>query len=307
MTASATDLGFTPRRPEVLDGSMLAEYAKCPSRFYLRYILGLRIKHGGESVPLAWGSKWHELMYAYNKENDLIDALLSLEPWPRHIDGSDKQGRTMARMALIFTDYVDRFSERDLKTIEVIRREQYFNIHIEQGQSTPYGASPVSIDWCGRLDRLERIRKHLYVRDYKTTGAMGTNYFDEHKNGFQLLGYTIATSLLTDERPRGMMLDVAYTLKASHDFHRREFRYTPDHAMEWLANTKRWVDRINRDLDDHLDDPDAWLQNRVECTKYRLCSFAGVHFTPNFDGCTRWDSLREDYMEDRWDPSDGLV
>jgi hypothetical protein len=92
--------GLRPRAPEVLDASMLSTFADCRREYYLRYVLGLKRKHGDSQTELDWGTKWHDLQYTYNKTNDLSTALSRLDPWP-YDDMGDKHNRTRNRMGLM--------------------------------------------------------------------------------------------------------------------------------------------------------------------------------------------------------------
>lgn len=294
--------GLDARRIEVFDASMLSDFVKCPSKFYIKHILGLRPKMDLGNPNLAWGTKWHDVMYAWWESFDEEAALAALEPWPDHLlNMDDAKGRTKDRMVLCFEKYVDKWHQTDLKNMEVLRREQYFDIECVQDDDCPLGGC--GLRWCGRIDKLVKIGKHLGPFDYKTTGALGRHYWDRYKYGFQIPGYTWAAIHLTNSKVRSAWLDVLYCLKASEDMYRREFLYSDMYLKEWVVNTKKVVARATEMMDKYLDEPEAWEQNREECTVYRLCEFAELHFSPNFQGQSRYLSLQQDYVEDRWDPS----
>ncbi len=301
------DAGLNPVRPDVFDSSMIADYLACESKFYLRHILGLKKDtQGVEDPSLGWGTKWHDAMYAYHPEFNLVAALETIPlDWPENLDQMDRHLRTCDRMGLIMEDYNERYYERDLSRIKTIRREQYFNLMVEAGDETPFGIAPVTISWCGRMDRIIEEDGRTKVLDYKTTSALSSNYIEKHKHGFQFQGYVFAASILQGAFIHDTVIDVVYTLKNSYEFMRPTIRFTKDHIIEWMLNMSRILDRLNAKLDENLYDLDAWIQNRGACFDWnRPCMFAPVHFSPDFGGRTRLPMLVEDYVEDRWNPAD---
>lgn len=299
------DHGLNPVRPEVFDSSMVNDFLRCPAYFYLRHVLGLRPKSDGEVSHLSWGTKWHEAMYDYHVGYDLDAAVESLDPWPDILNETDRHGRTYPRMILLLEDYHNRYADRDKARVEVLRREQYFDVMLEAGDPTPWGEpSPVDFRWCGRMDKIKKDDGREIVVDYKTSSRMSANYVDQHKHGVQIPGYIFAGSMLIGKFIKTAEIDVAYCLKNDHDFFRLPIRYTPDHMSEWLTNTKKILDNMNAYLDDGLVDPTTWPQHRNACFEWgRLCDFGAAHHTPNFGGDTRWQILADEFVEDRWDPA----
>ena len=301
------DFGLNPIRPDVFDSSLIATYLSCESMFYLRHILGLtKDTDGVKDAALGWGGKWHDAMYAYHPDFN-IDAALETIPidWPTNLDQMDRHLRTCDRMLAIMQDYHEHYFERDSGRVETIRREQYFSLMVEAGEETPFGIAPVTLAWCGRLDRMIKEDSRTKNLDYKTTSKLASNFIEGHKHGFQFQGYVFAGSILQGKFIHDTVIDVLYTLKAKHEFMRPTIRYTKDHIIEWMVNMSCILDRLNRKLDESLYDMDAWIQNRGACFDWnRPFEFAPVHFSPDFGGRTRLPILVEDYIEDRWNPAD---
>lgn len=289
--------GLRAQRPEVIDSSMLKDFVDCPSKFYLRHILGLkrRVRDPQGEAPLDWGTVWHRVMEAWRKTGDQIKALEQLDPWPSTIMAEvDTHGRSKERMARIFFDYVEKFAAQDEKDFDILRSEQFFDVWDEEA----------GLRWCGRIDGVERRKrtKRLQVRDFKTTSRMGSYYFEQFEHSFQIPGYVWGASRLVTETIEDVMIDALYTLKGSHQFFRRTFRYPTVRLEEWRRNVLLWMTQLNRLLDEELENPEAWQKNWNECTRYGICSFADVHFLPPV-GDTRLRVLSNDFIEDRWDPS----
>jgi len=289
---------------------MISDYLACESKFYMRHILGLKKDtQGVEDPALGWGTKWHDCMYAYHPGFDLDKSLLTIDtdakPWPVNLDQMDRHARTQDRMRAILTDYHEHYYDRDSERVTTVRREQYFNLMVEAGDDTPFGIAPVTLAWCGRIDRLIKEDERLKINDYKTTGALASNFIEKHKHGFQFQGYSFAGSLLQGEFIRDTVIDVLYTLKSKHEFMRPTIRFTKDHIIEWMLNMSKILDGLNAKLDESLYDLDAWIQNRGACFDWnRPCMFADAHFSPDFGGRTRLPMLVEHYIEDRWNPAD---
>jgi hypothetical protein len=292
-----TQYGLRAIRPEVIDSSMLKDFVDCPSLFYLRHVLGLRrkVRDPEREAPLDWGTLWHKMQELFGITGDVIESLRYLEDhWPDSIVmETDKHGRSKERIARIFFDYVEQYGKQDQEDFELLRPEQFFDVYDEEA----------GLRWCGRIDRVERRRrtKRIQIRDYKTTSRMGSYYFEQFDFSFQLPGYVWGSSHLLTEPVTEVMLDVLYTLKGSHQFFRRTFRYTPERLSEWRNNVLIYMNQLHTMLDNHLHEPEKWGKNWNHCTQWGLCSFADVHFLPA-TGDTRLRVLSNDYIEDRWDP-----
>lgn len=300
MPARLEDYGLRPIFPEVIDSSMLKDFVDCPRKFYYRHVLGLRKKHlaADDIAHLDWGTLWHLLMEVYNTTGDPVQALRALDNrrWPSSLVAEiDKHGRSKTRMIQFFLEYVERFSDHDEMRYETVRNEQFFDVFNEE----------LGIRWSGRIDKIVRRKgrrgSSYLVWDYKTTSRMGPNFFAQYEYSFQLPGYVWAVNQLLTEPVYEIEIDVLYTLKASHDFFRRPIRYSQPQLDEWVRNTKQILERMYYLRDHHLHNPDAWTLHWNECTRYGLCQFSDVCFTPpNNDD--RLIVLGDDYVEDRWNP-----
>jgi RecB family exonuclease len=295
--------GLHPRTPEVIDSSMLRDFMDCPSMFYLRHVLGLKKKYRTkqEDAKFDWGTAWHGLQEAYwaaairDLDNPGILALTWLnQNFPDSVDpATDKHGRSKERMVKMFFEYLENKVPEINDQYETLRLEQFFDVFNEE----------LGFRWAGRIDKIRKNRRNgkIVIWDYKTASAMGPNYFDALEHGFQFPGYVWGANEIFTEPVEEIVADVLYTLKASHQFFRRTFRYTPQEQAEWLTNTRSIVNRMRFMLDNYLDQPEKWEQNRQECTRYGACQFTDIHFVAPI-GDTRLRILENDYTEDRWDP-----
>lgn len=296
------EFGLNPKAPVAYDSSMLKDFVDCPSKFYLRHILGLRRRHTDpkDSAKFDWGTCWHHVIEAYHRESDppeegnLVAALETLEDkYPEAITpASDKYKRSKERMIKQLFEYDKRFKSQNSE-LEILRHEQFFDVYNEEED----------LRWIGRIDSLRRRKRdgRIVVWDYKTSSSMGPLYFDQHELGFQFPGYVWAANQMFTEEVQEITVDVMYTISRSYDFFRRTFRYDAYRRKEWVNNVKMIVAEINRLVENHLYEPDKWIKNWNECTRYGRCSFFDVH-NIHPKGDTRLKILTNDYVEDRWDP-----
>ncbi len=296
--------GLIPKRPEVIDASMLSTFMACPSKFYLQYILGLRParKDPIKDAPLAWGLCWHETMFAFMEasgqdvETRVVAGLQALDKhYPPYLTTeTSKRGQSKQRMIEIFFEYVEKWIRKEAE-YEVLRNEQYFDVYDED----------VDLRWCGRIDSIRRIIRNGKVRvwDYKTTGAMGDTYFDQFEISFQFPGYVwSARKLMPGDDVLEITVDVLYTITKKNEFFQRTFRYDEFRLAEWERNVKMIVDRMNDILDRYLHQPEMWHKNWGECNKYGRCMLFSTHaLNPRGNG--RLLDFRDNYRIERWDPA----
>lgn len=289
--------GLRPQRPEAIDSSMLKDFVDCESMFYLRHVLGLkkRFRSKLEDAKFDWGTCWHGAQEVLWKTEDVGEALQWIdENFPSYITPeTDKHKRSKERMFKQFLDYYENKFPILHREYELLRTEQFFDVFDEDS----------GLRWAGRIDKIRRRRRNgkIVVWDYKTASVMGTHYFNSHEFGFQFPGYVWATNRLFTEPVEEIYLDVMYTLAGKYEFFGRTFRYTPHQLNEWVRNVKLVLARIHYMLDNHLYEPEAWIKNWNNCTRYGLCQFADIHYIAPI-GDTRLSILSQDYYEERWDP-----
>lgn len=296
--------GLYPQIPDAMDSSRLKDFVDCPSQFYLRHILGLRPKilTPDYTGKFDWGTCWHFVLEAYHRDSDdpsqgdIEKALATLEEtYPEYLTPDiDKYNRSKERMIKQLFAYHEKFQSANAE-YEILRHEQFFDYYSEEDD----------LRWCGRIDSIRRKIRGGTIRvwDYKTSSAMGSNYFPQHELGFQFPGYVWAANQMFTDEVLDITIDVMYTISRSFEFFRRTFRYDQYKRAEFVQNVKYWIKQIHYLCANHLYEPWAWGQNRNECTRYGKCLFFPVHdIHPK--GETRLRILSNDYVSDRWEPSD---
>lgn len=295
--------GLIPKPPPVIDASMLGTFMDCPSKFYLRYVLGLRPKHKdpAKDGALDWGTCWHEAMFAFMEaagsdlEPRMVAGLQAIdEYYPAYLTPEvDKVKRSKDRMIEQYFAYAKAWLKKEHQ-YEILRNEQYFDVLDEE----------TGLRWCGRIDSIRRVLRNGKIRvwDYKTTKAMGPQYFDQFEMSFQFPGYVWSSDQMMTDDVREITVDVMYTISKKFEFFERTFRYDLFRLAEWKQNVKMEVDRIYYMLENFLYEPNRWAKNWGDCTRYGRCRFFTVHsLNPRGEG--RLLELRDNYEVSRWDPS----
>jgi hypothetical protein len=280
---------------------MLKTFMDCPSKFYLRYILGLvrAYKDHSDAAKFDWGTCWHHVMEAYySNDLSLKHGLVAMETnYPAYITPTqDKYNRSKERMAEAFFAYDDKWRSQN-EEYDILRNEQFFDVYSEEED----------LRWAGRVDQIRRRKrtKKLRVWDHKTASAMGDLYFTSHELGFQFPGYVWSTDQVTPgEVVEEITVDVMYMISKTTDFFRRTFRFDAFRKAEWIRNVKGILSRMNYMMDNHIYNPGAWDLNWNECTRYGACTYLGVHNTAP-RGDTRLRVLSNDFKIMRWDPRRG--
>jgi RecB family exonuclease len=281
---------------------MCSTFMDCPSKFYLRYVLGLRPrrKDPKKDGALDWGTCWHEAMFSFmdtpgTEDVRLVAGLEAIDLYyPSYLTPDvDNVKRSKHRLIEQYFAYTEKWLRREGE-FETLRNEQYFDVYDAE----------VDLRWCGRIDSVRRIVRNGKIRvwDYKTTKAMGPQYFDQFEMSFQFPGYVWAVQHMMTEPVWEITVDVMYTVSKSFEFFERTFRYDAFRLREWEQNCKRITDRMRYMLEHHLYEPNAWDKNWQDCTRYGRCRFFNVHsLNPRGEG--RLLELRDDYVVERWDPS----
>lgn len=296
--------GLIPKAPPVIDASMLSTFMDCPSKFYLRYVLGLRPRRKDPTKDgnLDWGTCWHETMFAFMEavggtlEERMVAGLTAIEEYyPAYLTPEvDKVKRSKDRMIKQFFAYAEQWLKKE-KDYEILRNEQYFDVLDEE----------TGLRWCGRIDSIRKVIRNSKIRvwDYKTTKQMGPTYFDQFEISFQFPGYVFSSDLMMTDDVREITIDVMYTTSKLFEVGiERTFRYDEFRMAEWKHNVKINVDRIHSMLDKYLYNPEMWEKNWGDCTRYGKCRFFTVHsLNPRGEG--RLLELRDNFEVSRWDPS----
>ncbi len=309
-TNKISEYGLNAQLPEVFDATMISDFTDCPSKFYLRHVLGLLPKGGEEAIQLAWGTAWHKLHELYHglRQSGLTEAdaataavIAVSDNWPAVANFTDRNGRTKERMMQMFIKYLDTFRVNE-ERIKPLRAEQFFDIYCPADNPTcPFGGC--DLRWSGRIDRIVEQRGKILIWDYKTTSAMGPTYFDRYEHSFQLPGYFWTGLHMVPQGIDGVRLDVLYTLKNGEDMFQRTFKYVPQRILEWRDNTKQVIQRIQDLWTRFPEEPEMWEKNWGACTRFGHCMFTGIHFTPPI-GDTRLRIMEQDYIESRWNPAE---
>lgn len=286
---------FNCKAPDALDSSMLKDFLSCPQKFYLAHILGLRPDR--DRTALQYGKVWHRAMELLQVEGKSagLDVIIKSEG---EFSLQDAKNRTTARMAEDFMKYLKKWEAVETNW-EVLASEEGFKLELANGRM-----------WSGRIDevRRHRVRKYLLAHDFKSTTFKTANYFDQFEMGIQIPGYVWALEKLRpDEEVKGATIDCYHIQKNKTDFERRTFHVTALKRAAWEENVCRITDRVWFLIENHLEDPGAWIMDAGQrCSDYGGCDFKLIHEIEPKPG-DRERILKHDFTELRWDPLVGEV
>lgn len=192
--------------PELIDSTMRASWAACPTNFYWAWIR--RLIPGQVSVDLHAGGAFaagleatRKAYYQYNTHPDdaLHEGLVALSKYWGDFEAPEGHAKQFHVILGALEDY---FREYPLQTdmIQPYRNpegdpavEFTFSIPIP-GTKHPKTGNPIL--YGGRFDLIGVFNNVIYVVDEKTTGQLGASFAKKWDLRGQFLGYVWATRVL---------------------------------------------------------------------------------------------------------------
>lgn len=229
----------------VLDNTAVSTYQTCPREYYFSMVLHRRSSEVGHA-PLVYGRVWHKILEVHYRtggdESAVFEAALVC--WDQG-HGAVGDHRTLERALLDYRKYAQKYGAADIAETVGYPDNPLVELPINcqgEGLIHPYA---------GKIDRLVRIGKQIYVEDHKTTSRLDKYYFTGFDLSSQMLGYTyLAQQLMPGETVAGVRINVAHVLKDSTVFPERQlFTFSPDRIAEWVRNTNIWMSRINGEME----------------------------------------------------------
>lgn len=237
----------------VFDSSALKCFARCPRKFYWRYIRQLVPKHY-KPAPLNFGSAIHEAMRIWYAEQDIDGAIEIFHKIWEDRFGDDK--RTHEKGEKILKKYAETYPKEPFEIIG--EPEMGFTVDLEGNE------------YVGRFDLVIEWNGEMYVLDHKTSSRMGYNYFHRYRPDFQMTGYTWAAEQVFDRPCAGVMINVLYFTKTKIDFFRDTSPRMPHEKQEFVTYATNRMANIKARNPDRMKD---WEQKWVACTDWGTCQF----------------------------------
>lgn len=300
-----------------VDSHSLGQFKACPRLYYYSVVLGYQPRE--LSVHLQFGllmhsglERYHHAKAAGQGHNDALASALGwllAETWntrlrrPWQSDHAIKHRGTLIR-TLVW--YLDQFEEDPLETVILASGKPAVELsfRFESGFQSHDGEPFVL---CGHLDRLARLNGVPYIPDFKTTlYTLTSSWFEKFTPGNQFSMYCLAGQVVWSEPVQGLIVDGAQIAQGFSRFERALVPRPQTVLDEWLADTGRWLARMEacalegqRREALGLDPAEAWSLNDTSCDRYGGCQFRSIDSKAPASR-QRW--LEQDFHRRVWDP-----
>ncbi len=267
------------------DFTEMSSFIVCRRKWYARHWLNLVPLEA--SSALQFGIGIHAALDVLYKSDWDLDA--AVECWrEQHILPDVK--RTSGVGELLIREYHDVYINQDMEAL-----------HNEVRWTLPVEYKGYEFNLMGRIDRVIRQFKKIWIMDHKTTTRLGATYFEQFNPNFQVSIYTKAGLEYFGEIA-GMMIDAMFVGKTQR-FQRDIVTIHPDELERRYLECLEWV-IMALDVEAKLrEKPEEW---RTICPRAMIpeacSSWSGCEYR---DLC-RWDFAQAiidaEFKEDEWIP-----
>lgn len=291
------------------DSTSLGWYKECPRLYQYQMIEGWQPRSKG--IHLAFGGWYASALerYAHHRaqgqshdesvlavvkwtmlETMTVDENGNRTPWD---SGDEYKNRYTLIRSIIWN--LDDYNAGPWRTVILANGKPAVELSFSF-EAFSVAGEPIQLS--GHMDKMvENIHApgQAWVADDKTTKSqLDRNYFAQYTPHNQMSLYTIAGKVVSGLRVAGVLvraaqIGVGFTRFATMPIPRPEAVLT-----EWLADTKRWIERAHGDaLANH------WPMNDKSCDKFGGCPFRSVcAVSPSH----RKSWLKEGFVKRTWNP-----
>ncbi len=267
-----------------VDPSSLSAFNRCPAKYMLSRLMGLN-KPDRMRLAMDYGTDIHESVpYCYDKNT--VEQAISIftENWEKRNHPHDDKRNVDCAAATLY-EFTNSHSvncpyevvNMDITAptqIKISKNEIPFLIDI---------GGPLAL--AGRIDTAVRWKadKSLWALDYKTSGEVSARLFNNFENCPQALGYTLALSQLTNERVRGLIVEVIRVSKKNAES-QMKMVFVKDHQLEHFIN---FANRTSEEILE-CNEKQEWPMKCSGCSPYAmfggagyLCDYLNICDSPN--------------------------
>lgn len=261
----------------VFDSSAMKTFARCPRKYYWRYVRDLVPQHYNPA-PLNFGTAIHEALRVWYEEGDMEKAIKVFHAIWEDRFGDNK--RTHEKGEKLLRSYADEYPSEQFKII---------------GEpETGWTVDILGEDYVGRFDLVVKWGSDYYVFDHKTASRMGSSYYNRFNPDLSTIGYTWAAEQLFDKEFKGVVYNVLYFTTKQMDFDRQ-----PVYIFDWQKEqfVHYVTDRITEIKSLNPGKRREWSQKWVACTDWGSCQFR--------DLCLEKDPeplVKSMYRKEEWNP-----
>jgi hypothetical protein len=274
-----------------IDNTALSTFMRCPREYNYSMRQGWRRKE--KSQALSFGAFWHSLLETHYKSGGDIGAVLQTFAERKHEVPNEGDYRTADRALLEYKRYREVFDVKE-DCRATIGWPDAPMVELSTAISHPLLAH----EYAGKIDRIISVNGLGYIEDHKTTSRKDKYYFSQYQNSNQMKGYVwIARQLVTDIKIVGVRINLLHCLTNSSSFERHIVTYSDAQMTEWVDNTNRWLQRLERsiveeDFPGHFGD-DGCTRRYGNCPFFNVCGTSPT---------IRQAVLEQDFHIDHWDP-----
>ena len=307
------------------DNTRLSDFKRCPRYYFYRHVM--HWVPNGTSLPLIFGSAWHQAMDVMwlgitegIKENELVmmayDAFLKCwkemgMPDPSEIDlvtQKELLPRTPSRALDMLYEYYAR-RQRVIRELELISVERSFVV--------PMKPDDPELFYVGKIDKTARVSGRIRAFDHKTTTAMKLDgdsykvrpmYLETFSPDSQMDGYVFNLRMTYPDDKVDCWVDVALVHSKDEDFKFVSIDRTDGQLNSWLGQTLYWIDLVEKqalelqecsEYDDYMT---AYPMNTNSCFDFNThCPFINLcKSRPN--PLTWGDQAPPGYQHSVWNP-----
>jgi len=302
---------------DVLDSTKVQAYQSCPRMFFYEYMLGWRSArpnnhlHFGKAVHIALE---HIILHGYRVEA-VMEALEMFNQeyrafFPEETDVIYSP-KTPTRFFDMLIQYLKTYPD-DLTRYEVYKTEFGGTVSLSPRHALAFKMDTVLID----------KETGLYCSlEHKTKGGnyIGDGYYYEHMMGIQVGTYThVLNCMVPPSKVSGVIINclcMKKTKKPEYILQRFPIMLSNVQMYKWLENTKAWMDKIYRDVEDleasspSNDIMKCFVMNGRSCTNWgRTCIYLDmctshanplqhIERMPTDLEVSHWNPLEEDLRE----------
>lgn len=287
--------------PTFLDVSSLNAFRRCEARYAFRHLLHLA---NGEPTPaLDYGSAVHCAM-PFLQRGDLDGAISHFRAsWESSGNEPDEKRNTLCAVEMLTRWHMERFVGKTIPyhIIEppsgVLEPEERYS---DQEFAFCVSLSSDALPFAGRTDAVARanIDQARWVVEYKTTSELSDRAIKAFVLNSQIVGYCVATSILTGERVTGAFLELLRVSKANPDNLCLPISVSEsvmDSFIQLFCDTSRQIT--------HCCESCCFQQDFSACTPYPafgshgyMCEYASLCQSPD------WRTLLGAYVRSEWKP-----
>lgn len=316
MTEALSPIPSSPFLPDTKlqfawDSTSLTTFMECPRKYQLRILEGWVTRSPKRQVALDFGILMHrgiELYHVYRStsvdhEGSVFSAITSIMhdtlfqrlPTEEEIaelkededadDSEHKVAKVRTRYHLIraLVWYFENYAQDTLRVVQLANGRPAVELSFRFPTGISLGSDEVI--YCGHMDRLVHAQGGTWVVDVKTTGSsLGSSYFRLFDISHQMTGYTLAGTVVLNERPSGVIIDGISLLVGGAKFGRAPTHRSKSQLTEFVENLGHYVEQAER-----FHDEGHYPLNTTSC---RFCEYVGI--------CSQPPEVRQLYLNQKF-------